>query len=605
MSHGTLAINTQNILPIIKKWLYSDKDIFARELVSNACDAITKRRVLHERSQSSWQEPRIDIHIDKTASLLTIEDTGLGMDEQELSRYLSQVAFSSAEEFLSHYQGGDSQTAIIGHFGLGFYSAFMVASKVEVDSRSYKEGAQGYRWSCDGGVDYYIEPCGREAIGTTLRLFIDSNNQEYLDAQHFESILLRYCRFLPYAIYLNGKQLSMSEPLWLKSPKDCTKEDYVSFYKSLYPAKQEPLFWIHLDVDYPFHLKGILYFPRFSQERDSAKDAIQLYYNRVFVSDGCRDILPEYLLPLHGAIDSIDLPLNVSRSSLQLDRTVKQLSAHISKKVADTLKDIFSKDKERYEQAWPDMEVIVKWGAMNDEKFFERIQDYLLWKNDQGQWTTIKNYMEKAASNHPGKVFYTKADGVNAPCMRLYKQKQIEVITAHELIDLPLFAFLERKNSALKFQRVDAAIDDVLTDPSRENTLLDEHGQTEGARLEKLFSEHLREDGLKVEAKSLADDTLPVMLIVDEEQRRFSDYFSQQSGQFMGYPNQRLIINTNSALIQALTKLHSKEPDLSKEMSEELLDLARFSHRLLDASGQQKLIERSWALLHKVMQKLL
>jgi molecular chaperone HtpG len=606
MNRGTLAINTQNILPIIKKWLYSDKDIFLRELISNACDAITKRRMLHEKTQSTWQEPRIDIRVDTEAKTIIVEDNGLGMDEDELTRYLSQVAFSSAEEFMSHYQSASSdQSSIIGHFGLGFYSAFMVASRVEVDSKSYKEDQSAHQWSCDGGVDYIIEPSNKEHVGTLLRLHIDDNSQEYLEISRLETILNQYCRFLPFAIYLNDKKITMYEPLWLKSPRECTQEDYLNFYKSLYPTKEDPIFWIHLDVDYPFNLKGILYFPRFRNDREVSQDAIQLYYNRVFVSAGCKDILPEYLLPLHGAIDSVDLPLNVSRSSLQLDRTVRQLSAHISKKVADALKEIYQNDQTRYEQAWPDMEIIVKWGAMQDEKFYDRVQDLLLWKNDRDSWTNLKNYLEKSQSTHAEKVYYTKSDSLNAPCMKLYKQKEIEVLVANEMIDLPLFAFLEGKQKGLKFLRIDSSLDETLIDVSKEKSLLDENGQTEATRIELLFKKQLSEDSIQVEAKSLSDDSLPVLLIIDEQERRFSDYMTRQSGQSIGYPGQKIIINTNNPLILALSSLEAKEPELAKEVSQEILELARFSHRLLSADQQQKLIDRSWNLLQKIVTKLI
>lgn len=602
MTSGTLEIHGQNILPIIKRWLYSDKDIFLRELVSNACDAIAKRKVLHERNMGSWQEPRIDVRIDKTSGQIIIEDTGLGMDESDLVRYLSQVAFSSAEEFLSHYEG-TSRDQIIGHFGLGFYSAFMVSSLVEVESLSCKEGAVAAKWSCEGGVEYNVQPIERTLVGTKITLTIADDSREYLDSNKLEEVLRRYTRFLPYTIYLNDRALQPGVALWLRSPKECSEQDYLDFYHQLYPGKSDPLFWIHLDVDHPFRLKGILYFPHKEDLRDST-DAIQLYCNRVFVSEGCRDILPTYLLPLHGAIDSPDLPLNVSRSALQMDRSVRQLSAHIAKKVADKLKEIYQNERERFERVWPDIEVIVKWGALEDEKFYERIHDFILWKNDKDQWTTVQDYLNRCESRHSKKIFYGLAEHLHAPCMKMYKQQNFEVLVAGELIDPSFFSHLEKKLS-VQFRRIDAELDSSLLDATRESQLLDENGQTASTRLAKSFEGLLQQpDNLQIEAKSLSDDTLPAILTLDEQQRRFFDYMARRDGKQQIQPPATLIINSNNPLIQTIDKLIGKDPELAKRLGTQVVDLAKLSQQSLDPNHKQHVVEKTWDLLQELTSKL-
>ncbi len=608
MSKRNLEIHTQNILPIIKKWLYSDKDIFVRELVSNACDAISKRKILNESGKASWQEPRISLSIDTTEQCLTIEDTGLGMDEEELVRYLSQVAFSSAEEFMSHYESA-SKDQIIGHFGLGFYSSFMVSKKVVVESLSYKENAQAARWSCDGSVEYEIEPCERSSIGTRLRLYIDDASQEYLDANRLESILKRFCQFMPYSIYLNDKKLNQYEPLWLKSPKDCQKEQYLEFFHQLYPQQPEPLFWVHLDVDYPFKLKGILYFPSMSQWKQAPTDSIQLYSNRVFVSEGCKDILPEYLLPLKGALDSPDIPLNVSRSALQIDATVRKLSAHISKKVADCLKDIQNKDPEHFEKAWPELEIVVKWGAMSDDKFLERVFGLIQWPlctvepSEKTAWVKLSELAEKAQSEAPTTIYYATEAMAESSLAKAHMKKKERVIRIEETIDMPFFNFLESKKP-LKFVRLDANAGESLIDSTREETLLDENGQTLGARLEKLFLKGLSFNAT-VEAKSLVDDSLPLIVSQDEQQRRFEEYMKRQGIEAGAYSVSKIILNTNSPLVRSLEKLSQKEPELASDLCQEAVSLARMNQEKLSSQEKEQILSKSWALLEKITTRLM
>lgn len=603
MTKRQLEIHGQNILPIIKRWLYSDKDIFVRELISNACDAISKRKLLAEKNETTSLEPRIDLKINASQKQITIEDNGLGMDESELVRYLSQVAFSSAEEFMTHY-AGSSKEEIIGHFGLGFYSAFMVASKVEVESLSYKEGAEAKLWSCEGGTEYSIEPSERSSIGTKLILTLSDEALEYLDASKIEAILKRYTRFLPYPIYFNDKLLGQKDPLWLKAPKDCQDADYLSFYHELYPTKADPLFWIHLDVDYPFRLKGILYFPSKEELREST-DAIGLYSNRVFVSEGCRDILPAYLLPLHGAMDSPDIPLNVSRSSLQLDTNVRQLASHISKKVADKLKEISKESKEKFEAVFSDIELIIKWGALSDEKFFERIEPLIIWKNDRGDWTNLQEYLKRAENSHTKKVFYGYASQMQAPCMKLYRSKQIEVLQANEMIDPSYFSKLEEKHS-IEFCRIDASLDKALVDESKTSDLLDEHGQTQATRLEKLFGRLLEKEQTSIEAKSLHSHELPALVTVDEKERRFYDYMVRKSGSCPFTPKESIILNTSHPLISVIERLEAKEPELAKKVACEIVDLAKLSQSSsVDEDQKQKVADRTWSLLEELVQKIL
>lgn len=606
MTKRHLEIHTQNILPIIKKWLYSDKDIFVRELVSNACDAISKRKILHESGKTSWQEPRIDLNIDTIEKCLSIEDTGLGMDESELVRYLSQVAFSSAEEFLSNYESA-GKDQIIGHFGLGFYSSFMVSRKVIVESLSYKEGAEAALWSCDGSVEYEVEKSDRGVVGTKLRLYIDESSEEYLDASRLETILKRYCQFMPYSIFLNGKQISQHNPLWLSNPKSCEKEQYLEFFHQLYPGQPDPLFWVHLDVDYPFRLKGILYFPSANEWRQSPTDTIQLYSNRVFVSQGCKDILPEYLLPLKGALDSPDLPLNVSRSALQMDATVRKLSAHISKKVADCLKEIQNKDPEHFQKAWPELEIIVKWGAMSDDKFFERVSPLVQWSIctiDEESPKTVKlsDLTENIAEGSTNSVYYAPESLAKSALAKAHIKKGERVLIIQETIDMPFFSFLESKKP-LKFLRLDASAQDSLADPSREETLLDESGQTLGARLEKLFLNNL---GLNatVHAKSLIDDSLPVVFSQDEQQRRFEEYMSRQGINGMQYSVPKIILNTNNPLVRSLDPLHQKDPELAGEICQEIVGLARLNQERLSPEDREKIIANSWSLLEKITSRL-
>ncbi len=595
MAEGTLKINTEKLLPIIKKWLYSEKDIFLRELVSNSCDALSKLKILREQGETDFEdsEMRIDLTLDKENKTLTIADTGLGMSSEEVEKYIAQLAFSGAEEFLTKYQNKEEKDQVIGHFGLGFYSAYMVSSKVEIQTKSYRKSDSAVFWSCDGSTSYTIDEGKKDARGTEITLFIEE--EEFLEEARLREILNRYCTFLPYPIYLNGEHINHKDPLWLKSPSDCTEQEYLEFYRQLHPMEPDPIFWVHLNVDYPFHLKGILYFPKIDQRFDFQKNHIKLFCNRVFVSDNCQDLIPEYLTVLRGAIDSPDIPLNVSRSYLQMDRTVRSLSSHISKKVADRLATLYRTEKENFENQWDNVETIIKLGVIHDEKFYEKVKDFLLWKNLDGEWTTLSSYLER----NPEKIFYTQDP--EAPFLSVYKEKSIEVLIARGPLDTPLMNFLELKLSPAKFQRIDGGLDPAILDQDREKTVLDTDGKTESSKIADFVRSSLSIENLEVEAKSLASEGLPAFIMLDEQTRRMRDSLSLSNQQLPpGLMDKKtFVVNTNSPLIHAVTK--HKDPELAKEILLQLYQLSQLSQKELPPKDLPQFIERSSKVLAQLL----
>ncbi|MBX3719884.1 MAG: molecular chaperone HtpG [Parachlamydiales bacterium] len=605
MAQGTLKIHTENILPIIKKWLYSDKDIFIRELVSNACDAMQKCKVLREHNQIEAidDEFRIDIVIDKEKRTLTISDTGIGMTAEEVEKYIAQIAFSGAEEFLGKYKTKDEKDQIIGHFGLGFYSAYMVAEKVTIDTLSYQNNSAPVFWSCDGSSEYQIDAGSRSKRGTDITLHIDKENDEFLEEGKIRSILQQYCAFLPFPIYLNGTHLNSKQPLWIKPANECTEQEYLEFYRALYPMDPDPIFWIHLNVDYPFHLKGILYFPKITRRFDWNHSLIKLFCNRVFVSDNCKDLIPDYLMVLRGAIDSPDIPLNVSRSYLQMDRTVRQLSSHIAKKVTDRLSSLYTSDKEKFIEAWPDIEMIIKLGILQDEKFYERSKEFLVWKNLSDEWTTVEQYLERNKENYKGKVFYTSDDKNHSHFLELYKSKGIEVLQATTLIDTPLINFLESKLEDVQFQRIDGSIDESILDPSREKTLLDAEGKTEASKIADFIRTKLQNEHLNVEAKSLSSDNVPAFIVVDEEMRRMRETLalSQQSLPPSLMSKRTFVVNTNNKLVQSIFAMKEQNPELANEMVHHLYELSLLSQKELEPSAISQFVSRSNKVLEHLM----
>ncbi len=605
MVQGTLKIHTENILPIIKKWLYSDKDIFLRELVSNACDAIQKCRVLRDRQELQVADEafRIDITINATAKTVTIADTGIGMTAEEVEKYIAQIAFSGAEEFVSKYKTENEKDQIIGHFGLGFYSAYMVAKTVSINTRSYQEAAEPVLWTCDGTQEYQINTGSREERGTEITLYIDADNEEFLEESRLRGILQQYCAFLPVPIYLNGTHLNAKQPLWIKPASECTSEEYLDFYRALYPMEPDPIFWIHLNVDYPFNLKGILYFPKITRRFDWNRSQIKLFSNRVFVSDNCKDLIPDYLMVLRGAIDSPDIPLNVSRSYLQMDRTVRQLSAHVAKKVADRLASLYHTEKDKFVAAWPDIETIVKLGVLQDEKFYDRAKEFLIWKNLEGHWTTAEQYLERNREKYAGKIFYTGEEKNQSHFIDLYKDKGIEVLHASTMIDTPLMNFLEDKLESAKFLRIDGSIDETILDPSREKTLLDADGKTEAVQIADFIRSKLSADQVDVEAKSLSTDHVPAFIVVDEEMRRMKETLalSQQALPATFGAKKTFVVNTNNRLVQAIFRLKGTQPELAKDIVQHLYDLSLLSQKEFDPNALSQFVSRSNRVLEQLL----
>ncbi len=577
MRQNNLSIHSENILPIIKKWLYSDKDIFIRELVSNACDALNKVRIL----VGDVGEFKISISIDKKNQTISISDTGIGMSEEEVEKYIAQIAFSGAEEFVQKYKSQTEKDPIIGHFGLGFYSAYMVASKVEINTLSYQPHAEPVFWSCDGSSAYTIGAGSRNTRGTEITLFV--NDAEYLEESKLKELLTRYCNFMPFPIELNGKPLGNQQPLWLKSPTECTEQEYLEFYRRLFPMDQDPIFWIHLNVDYPFHLQGILYFPKIHRRFDANESTIKLFCNRVFVSDNCKDILPDYLMILKGAIDSPDIPLNVSRSYLQVDKNVKQLSAHISKKVSDKLNLLYKNEKDKYVESWPDIEMIVKLGLLQDEKFYDRVKEVLIWKNSEGNWEPI---------GEKKKIFYSTAE--NSPLLKLYKEP---VLFATAPSDTAVIQHLEQKLD-VAFQRIDGAIDESLLDKTREKSILDAEGKTESSRIAEFMKSSLGE--VEVEAKSFASDHLPGLVVLDENQRRLRDYISLTQGKKGFETKKTFVVNTNNKLIQTISRLKTKQPEVASSIAKSVYDLALLAQREIEPTQLEEVVARQTEILEKM-----
>lgn len=607
MTKKSLEIHSENILPIIKKWLYSDHDIFVRELVSNSCDAIYKVKILRDKGEveSTDQEFRIDVSINKSEKTLKFTDNGVGMDAEEVQKYIAQIAFSGAEDFMSKYQSNDEKDQFIGHFGLGFYSAYMVADKVEINTRSYKPESEPVFWSCDGSAEYTIERGTREERGTEITLFINKDSEEYLENSRLTHVLKHYCSFLPYPIYLDGQRINPQEPLWVKTPSECQPSDYLDFYRHLYPMEEDPLFWVHLNVDYPFHLKGILYFPKIRRDFDVNKHTVNLYCNRVFVADNCKDVIPNYLMVLRGVIDSPDIPLNVSRSYLQMDRTVRQLANHISKKVSDSLGVLYRNEKEKFIASWADVSPVVKLGVLEDDKFYERAKEFLIWKKADGEWTTVEEYVERNQEKTKDKVFYTRDERHGSHFLDVYKQRGIEVLCANSPMDPYLFDFIERKLSNIKFQRIDAGIEEQLIDKDREKVILDASGRTEAAKIADFFRAKLGGVNIEVEAKSLAADSLPAVIVMDENQRRLRDYMLSLDTKDVGtnmdmFGKKTLVVNTNNPLIHAIQQLEDNNPELAAELVQHTYDLTLLSQREMDASALNEFVSRSTHVIEKL-----
>jgi len=604
MQKGNIRVQTENIFPIIKKFLYSEHDIFIRELVSNAVDATQKLKTLSSLGEAKGElgELRIEIKIDKEKKTLTISDNGIGMTAEEIDKYLNQVAFSGAEEFLEKYKG-QNEANIIGHFGLGFYSSFMVSDKVEVFSKSYKEDSKAVRWECDGSPEFMLEETEKATRGTDIVLHLNEESQEFLEASRVETVLEKFCRFLPVPIFFEDKQINNPTPAWTKKPSELTTEDYQNFYKELYPYGEQPLFWIHLNVDYPFNLTGILYFPKIKQSYEIQKDKIQLYSNQVFVTDEVKDIVPEFLMLMHGVIDSPDIPLNVSRSYLQGDPNVRKINAHITKKVADKLEEIFKTDRKQFEEKWESLGLFVKYGMMTDDKFLEKANKFhILQDAREEKYYTLEEYRlsaETLQKNKDGKlvILYT----TNPVQQDAYIQQAIAkgyiVVKLETIIDNGFINQMEMKWENVQFTRVDSdIIDNIIDKQEGGESVLSKDDET---KLKDLFARQVPELNVTVEVKGLSADTPPVVATRPEFMRRMKDMAAMQGGMGAFYANMpdevTLTVNGNHGIYKTL--LAEAEKEKQEKLVHNLADLDLLSQGLLKGNSLTSFINRSVELM--------
>ena len=679
--HGSLSINSENIFPIIKKWLYSDHDIFARELISNGCDAITKLKkldVMGEYTLPDDYKAEVQVIVNPEEKTLKFIDTGLGMTADEVEEYITQIAFSGATEFLSKYKDKTTDDQIIGHFGLGFYSAFMVADEVHIDTLSYKEGAAPVHWTCDGGTEYDMQEGNKTTVGTEITLFLNDESTEFSNEYRMREIIEKYCSFMPVNIYLskenapqeyetideaelrdddviveriheeakteekendkgekevvevspakdkvkiNKRPVSLSdpEPLWMKHPNSCTDEEYKEFYRKVFMDYKEPLFWIHLNMDYPFNLKGILYFPKINTEYDSIEGTIKLYNNQVFISDNIKEVIPEFLLLLKGVIDCPDLPLNVSRSALQNDGFVKKISEYITKKVADKLTGMCKTDRESYEKYWDDISPFIKYGCIKDSKFSDKMNDYILFKNIDGKYLTLKDCIEENRKpeaetkteetvesteekkedgakdeKEPEKttIFYVTDEVQQSQYINMFREAKKDAVILKHNIDSAFISHLEQKNQTIQFKRIDAD----LTEELRGEEATDEETSK---TLTEVFRDALKNDKLEVKVENLKNEKVAAMMTLSEESRRMQDMmkmynmYGMDPSMFGG--QETLVLNAKHPLVQFVAD--NKDSEKTPVICEELYDLAMLSHKQLSPEEMTRFVQRSNEIL--------
>lgn len=604
MQKGNIRVQTENIFPIIKKFLYSDHDIFLRELVSNAVDATQKIKTLSSIGEAKGDlgELRIDIKLDAAAKTITISDRGVGMSAEEIDKYINQVAFSGAEEFLTKYKG-QNEANIIGHFGLGFYSSFMISEKVEIISKSFREEAPAVRWECDGSPEYTLEETSKELRGTDIVMYVNEESREFLDAHRLKDILKKFCRFLPVPIFFEEEQINNTTPAWTKKPSELTTEDYQHFYKELYPFNEAPLFWIHLNVDYPFNLTGILYFPKIKQSYEIQKDKIQLYSNQVFVTDEVKDIVPEFLMLLQGVIDSPDIPLNVSRSYLQGDPNVKKINNHITKKVADKLEEIFSKDRPAFEEKWESLGLFVKYGMMTDDKFLDKANKFHIFEETgTGKFYTLEEYRAAAEGlqkNKDGKltIIYTTNPVQQDAYIQAANSKGYKVVKLETLVDAGFINQMEQKWSDVHFIRVDADIADNLVD--KQEAMDAALTKDEADSLKTLFETNTAGQHVTVEIKGLSPSAPPVIATRPEFMRRMKDMSAMSGPMGSFYANMpdevTLTVNGNHPIYQTVIAQADKQKQ--EKFVHNLADLALLSQGLLKGSHLTAFINRSVELM--------
>jgi molecular chaperone HtpG len=633
LEQGNITIHTENIFPIIKKSLYTDHEIFLRELIANGVDAIGKLKMVSMAGEflGEMGEAKITLAVDKEKKTLSITDTGIGMTADEVKKYINQVAFSSAEEFIEKYQKSADQQ-IIGHFGLGFYSAFMVASLVEIDTFSYKEGATPVHWSCDGSPQFTISDSDRTTRGTTITLTLQEEELEYVEEARVKQLVKTYCDFMPVKIELNDEQINKQRALWKESPQNLTKEDYLEFYRYQYPYESEPLLWVHLNTDYPFLLNGILFFPKLKPEIDVTKSQAKLFCNQVFVSDNCEEVIPKFLTPLRGVIDSPDVPLNVSRSALTSDRTVKRIGDHIAKKVGDRLKEIYQEDRTAYINAWQDLGTFVKFGMMNDEKFKKQAEDITIfrttwaedipeepkvevetaedaWQSETGKntvngqnFTTLKEYLERNKEKQENRVFYCTDEVSQATYVSLYKNRGIEVLFLDSFIDNHFATFLEQEFSEVKFSRIDSDLDESLIEKDTSEVVDPVTNKTLGDRMKDVFTAALDRPQITIRTESLKSDNPaavpPAMVLLPEEQRRMQEMMAMMQQQLPEFPAAHiLMVNTAHPLIQNLAAMSQGSSDGKEELvnliCQHVYDLALMAQKGFNADTMNAFVDRS------------
>ena len=608
---GTVSINAENIMPVIKQWLYSDKDIFVRELVSNACDAISKMKRLVSSGQATIENPdyRVDVIVDPTAGTICIIDNGLGMTAEEVVKYIAQVAFSGATDFIQKYaaEKKEDDQGIIGHFGLGFYSCFMVSDKVEIETRSYIANEPAVRWVSEDGMEYDLSECDKAERGTCITLHISEEDKDFLNLWTLRSTLEKHCAFMPVPVFVSEvkeaeddkkeepQQINDTQPLWMKRPNECTDEEYLAFYHKVFHDMDDPLFWIHLNAEYPFNLKGILYFPKLKNEFTASEGVIKLYNNQVFVADNIKEVIPEFLMLLKGAVDCPDLPLNVSRSFLQNDGYVKKMSAYITRKVADRLVSEFNTKREDYQRYWDDIHPFVKYGCIKDAKFYERVKKAILFKTTDGSYMTLNEYTDKNCDGEERTVYYASDEKRQAQMVKMYNEQDKDVVLLNTLIDTNFISFLEYDGGEekLSFKRIDAAADGLTEEGEADEEIR--------KALEERFRTAMNDQEIEIQLKAFkAEDTI-AMITVDEQNRRFTEMSSRWGGMDMKLPEKRtLVLNSRHPLVKWLEK--SEDNDITRDVCAQVADLAEMARQPLVADRMVDFLKRSNQLLTRIIE---
>lgn len=649
---GSLSINSENIFPIIKKWLYSDHDIFIRELVSNGCDAITKLKklaLMGDYTEPEGEEYKVEIYASAKDKTLTFVDNGIGMTEEEVDKYINEIAFSGATDFINKYKDKTNDDQIIGHFGLGFYSAFMVADKVTIETCSYKEGAKPVFWECDGGTNFTMSESDDDVRGTAITLYLNEDCYEFANEYRVKEIVQKYCAFMPYNIYFinedtmeeeakedekiievdpddelvgdaakdneagseasddtekksdNSKKVNVplndTNPLWMKNPKDCTEEEYIDFYQKVFLDFKKPLFWIHLNMDYPFNLKGILYFPKINTQYDQLEGTIKLYNNQVFIADNIKEVIPEFLLLLKGVIDCPDLPLNVSRSALQNDGFVKKISDYITKKVADKLSGMCKTDKENYEKYWDDISPFIKFGCLRDEKFCDKMTDYMLFKDLNGKYLTLPEYLEEGKEKYENKVFYVSDEQAQSQYINMFREEGMNAVYLTHNIDNPYITHLEGKNENVKFLRIDADLADNFVGEALSEELVKEYTD----KLSEVFKNATGKEKLNVKVENLKNEAVSSMLTLSEDARRMAEMmkvYSMGGGMdpaMFGGEGETLVLNANNKLVKYV--LDNPEGEHVKTICCQLYDLAVLANKPLAPEEMTSFVARSNEIL--------